>query len=79
MDITVEEIAKIVGLQLGVRQVNGNDSLLKGLGAESIDVLNIIATIEEKYDIFIDETTMSQVNTVADLYQLVCHLKSTDE
>ena len=41
------------------------------LGAESIDVLNIIVTLEQKYGVSIDESAMAGVSTVRDLYQLV--------
>jgi len=79
MTIPLNEISKIIGLQLGIRRVNGSDHILHDLAAESIDIINIIATIEEKYDIFIDETTLSNVGTVAELHQLVEKLTAEND
>lgn len=70
MIIPLNEITQIIGRQLGIRQVNPSDHILHDLAAESVDILNIIATIEEKYNIFIDETTLATVQTVADLHHL---------
>ena len=69
--IPLNEITTIIGLQLGIRQVNGADHILQDLAAESIDIVNIIATIEEKYNIIISETALAAIGTVAELHQLV--------
>lgn len=71
MSIPLDEISNIVGLQLGVRRVKATDHILQDLAAESIDVLNIVATIEERYGVVIDETALAEVGTVAELHGLV--------
>jgi acyl carrier protein len=77
--ITLDEITKIVGLQLGARQVSGQDNILHDLGAESMDIVNIVATLEEKYAINIDETSLAAVQTVAELHQLVQSLTAGED
>lgn len=69
--VSMDEIRKLVGLQLGKRIVNKNDRFVEDLGAESADVANIVATVEEKYGITIKEAEISAIFTPADLLALV--------
>lgn len=71
---SIEDIATVVGLQLGKRGIRGDDRIVEDLGAESADVLNIIAAIEEKYHITVSESQLSAIRTVADLYHHVLEL-----
>ncbi len=70
-DKTLDEIKTIVRLQLGLKDVRAKNYLVEELGAESADVINIIATIEEKYQIFIAEEELINIQTLEDLYNLV--------
>jgi acyl carrier protein len=69
--ISMEEIKKLVGLQLGKRNVNESDRFAEDLGAESADVANIVATVEEKYGVTIKEAEIAHISTPADLLTLV--------
>lgn len=69
--IKPNDICNLVRLQLGIPQVHEQDHFFENLGADSVDIVNIIATAEEKYQIEIDETEMAQLQTVFDLYQLI--------
>lgn len=71
MLISLDDICNLVRLQLGVRQVQGTDHLLENLGADSVDLVNIVATVEEKYQIEIDEAEMTSLQTVSDLHRLI--------
>ncbi len=71
MPPTIDEIITIVKLQLGHNHVRAEDYIIEELGAESADMVNIIATLEEKYDIFISEEVLITLQTVTDLYNLV--------
>jgi len=71
MTFTIEEIKKLVGLQLGTRTVNDQDRFVEDLGAESADVANLIAAVEEKYHITIKESEIAKIVTPADLFQIV--------
>ena len=70
-DITIEEISRLVGVQLGNRRVNADDRFFEDLGAESIDVVNIAAAIEAKYRIEIKESEIAGIRTPADLLRLI--------
>ena len=67
----LEEVSRTVGLVLGRRRVTADQRLVEDLGAESADVLNIMVTLEQKYDVKIDEAEMTAVATVRDLYDVL--------
>jgi len=72
MTISLDDVCNLVRLQLGLRQVvQGTDRLLENLGADSVDLVNIVATAEEKYQIEIDEVEMARLHTVSELHQLI--------
>jgi acyl carrier protein len=71
MSVTVEEIGKIIAVQLGVRKVSEADRIVEDLGAESADVVNIVAAVEDKYEITIDEEAVPDIVTVGDMVELV--------
>ncbi len=69
--VSMDEIKKMVGLQLGKRNVNDNDRFVEDLGAESADVANIVARVEERYGITIKEAEIARLFTSADLFALI--------
>ncbi|MCP4691355.1 MAG: acyl carrier protein [Desulfobacterales bacterium] len=72
----LSEITAMIALQLGKRTVTATDFLIEDLGAESVDIVNIIATVEERYGIEIGEETLARIRTVADLVDHVQGLLS---
>ena len=71
MLIDLDDVRRTVGLVLGRRDPKADDRIQEDLGGESIDMLNIMVTLEQKYGISIDEAAMARVSTVRDLYQLL--------
>ena len=69
--VSMDEIKKLVGLQLGKRNINENDRFVEDLGAESADVANLVSTVEEKYGITIKEAEIARLFTPTDLLALV--------
>jgi acyl carrier protein len=69
--ITQEEIQRLVELQLGKRNVHDSDRLVEDLGAESADVANLVAAMEEKYGITIKESEIARIFTPTDLFELI--------
>lgn len=65
------EVLDMVALQLGLRKVALQNRFIEDLGAESVDIVNIIATAEERFSIFIDEETASRLQTIGDLVQFI--------
>jgi acyl carrier protein len=70
MTPTIEEIRKLVALQLGKRRVAADDRLVEDLGAESIDLVSLVATVEDRYDVEVAEEELAALRTVADVHAL---------
>jgi acyl carrier protein len=75
MLIELDDVRRTVGLVLGCRDPKADARIEADLGAESLDVLNLVATLEDQYAIPIDEAALAGVSTVWDLYHLL--LKSS--
>lgn len=70
-NISMEEVQRLVRLQLGVRAVKASDRFVEDLGAESADVANIVAAAEEKYGMEIKEAEIAHLSTISDLFELI--------
>lgn len=68
---SVEDLSLLVGLLLGKPRVRAQDRLLEDLGAESADLVNLVATVEEKYHVGLAEADVAHIQTVADLHALI--------
>ena len=75
MTVTLIDLKRLVGLQLGQAAVDETAHFVEELGAESADILNIILAVEDKYGIHIADSEMSRVRTTSDLYALVQRLR----
>ena len=71
MTLSLADLKTLVGLQLGIRNVDESAHLVQDLAAESADILNIILAIEDKYQVSIDEAELSDVRSTSDLYGLI--------
>lgn len=68
--MTIDEIRTIVSVQLGIPEINAEDNIIQDLGAESADIVGIIAAVEDKYGITIDEGELVDIQTVGELFSL---------
>lgn len=71
MTITLEAVCRTVGTVLGVSAPGADDRLAEDLGAESIDLLNVILTLEREHGVALEEQSLAGVSTVRDLHRLV--------
>lgn len=71
MTVTLDEIREMVGLQLGRREVGADDELVGDLGAESADVINLVANLEDRYGVEIGEEELPDLRTPRDLYRRI--------
>lgn len=67
----IDQLASLVAAQLGVRSVRSSDLIVEDLGAESMDIVNIVAAAEERFGISIDEQALPDVHSVGDLHDLI--------
>lgn len=75
MTVTLADLKTLVGLQLGRSKVDETAHFVEELGAESADILNIVLAVEDKYQIQIADSEMSEIRSTVDLYHLVKRLK----
>jgi acyl carrier protein len=66
-----EILIQCVELQLGQKNVLMEDRFYEDLAAESIDMVNLIVTIEEQTGLFIPEDKLPEFKTVQDLYNYI--------
>lgn len=71
MSVSVEAIQELVGRQLGRRGVKADDNLMADLGVESIDILNLVRTLEEKFHVSVTDDEVASLQTVRDLHAAV--------
>lgn len=74
MAATIEEVQNLVCVQLGVRKVLAEDRFIEDLGAESADLVNLVAAAEDRFNITFDEEEIANVRTVQELFNLIAKL-----
>jgi acyl carrier protein len=79
--IPLDAVCRTVGTVLGVSAPAADDRLVEDLGAESMDLLNVVLTIEREFGVTLDESALAGVSTVRDLHRAVLarpHAAATD-
>ena len=66
-DVTaiVAEVAEVEPVDVAA------DAKLEDLGIDSLDGLRIVAAVEKKFGVVIDETEISKIRTMPDIFDLV--------
>lgn len=75
MPPTLDDVRRLIARQLGRRAVGPEERLVEDLGAESIDVLNVVAALEDRYEVEIPEQELPDLATAAALHRRVCELR----
>lgn len=68
-----DAVKKIVSIALGVSiaSLKTTDSLILDLGADSLDILDIVMDIEREFGVEIDDDVAAKFSTVGDLVNFV--------
>ncbi|MCR5330035.1 MAG: acyl carrier protein [Lachnospiraceae bacterium] len=68
-----EKLQKIISVVLGIEpeQVTMDDDFIDDLGADSLDVYQIIISIEDEFDIQINEEDAMKVKKVSDAVEMI--------
>lgn len=67
----IDEIKAIISVQLGIPDIDPKALIIQDLGAESADIVGIVAALEDKYGIRIDEEELAGIHTAVDFSTLV--------
>lgn len=72
-DEIFEKVKKIIVEQLGVAEntINTEASFLDDLGADSLDIVELIMALEEEFDIEIPDADAEKVSTVGDVVDYI--------
>lgn len=71
MSQTIENVVQLVSLQLGKKKISPEDRIVEDLGAESVDIVNIIAAVEDRFSVEIREEEIPEISTIIDLHRLI--------
>lgn len=68
-----EKLKKVIAEVLNVdpEEITMESTFMDDLGADSLDVFQIIMGIEEEFDIVIDEKVIDSIETVEQAYQAI--------
>ncbi len=69
-ELNFRELQELAGEVLGIEpdQVQLEKSFARDLAADSLDLVELIAAIEDKYDVELPEETLEGMKNVADLW-----------
>ena len=73
MDMELEKLVSIIVDVLGVdaEEITPDTTFVDDLGADSLDVAQIIMGIEEEFDVTVDQDVASNVTTVGQALELI--------
>ena len=73
MSSTLDKVKEILATQLDidVEKIEESTDIAEDLGADSLDVVELMFSIEEEYDITIDEEQIRKFKTVADVAKYI--------
>jgi len=76
-DPIFQTVQKIISEKVGieVKEIKADSDFSKELGFDSLDQIEVIMEIEEKYGIDIEDGTWEEMKTVADLVSKINTLK----
>lgn len=76
--MTFDKIKELIVEQLGVEEdvVTPEANIQNDLGADSLDIVDLIQTIEDEYDLSIPDEAIEEIKTVNDIVNYV--EKNTD-
>lgn len=65
-----EKINSVIEGQLGCPVSSSSDRLVEDLGADSLDLVELVMAFEEEFNVDIPDETAESIRTVGDIYKL---------
>jgi len=74
----LDEVKEVVAEQLGVNaeEIKEDSKFVEDLGADSLDVVELVMALEEKFDIEIPDEAAEKIATVADAVKFIEEAKA---
>lgn len=75
--MVLDKVAAVIAEQLGISKdtIKMESNILEDLGADSLDIIEMLMTLEEEYGITIPDDKINQVKTVGEICTLIESLK----
>ncbi len=72
-----DQLKEIIVDELGIdgSEIKPESVLLSDLDINSLELMNLVMVVEEKYNIFLDEERLRDIKTVGDVVSYVAELK----
>ena len=73
MTENLKRLQEIIGQQLGIDpdKINANADFGKELGADSLDIVELVMAIEDEFNLEIDDQMASEIATVQDALEYI--------
>ena len=75
--MVIEKVKELVAEQLGVDKdtVKLESNIIEDLGADSLDVIEMLMTLEEEFGISIPDEKINQIKTIGEIVELIENAK----
>jgi len=69
----VDKVKELISKQLNrpVEEITDDKEIVKDLGADSLDVVEMLMSLEEEFDITVPEEDAVNIKTVGDIVELI--------
>ena len=69
----IDRVKELVAEQLGVEKTTIADdaNIIEDLGADSLDVIEMLMTLEEEYGVSIPDDKINQIKTIKQIVELI--------
>ncbi len=74
MEAIFERVKDVIGEQLGIEDLDTitmETTFIEDLGADSLDIVELIMALEEEFDLEIPEAEAEKVSTVGDVVEYI--------
>ncbi|MBE7089959.1 MAG: acyl carrier protein [Clostridiales bacterium] len=70
---TIDKVKEVISKQLNkpVEEIAGNQEVVKDLGADSLDIVEMIMNLEDEFGISVPEDEAVNIKTVDDIANLI--------
>lgn len=71
--MVIDKVKELVAEQLGISKdkITENSNIIEDLGADSLDVIEMLMTLEDEYGITISDDKISQIKTINQIVELI--------
>lgn len=71
--MTIDKVKEIISEQLGIDadSITENSKVIADLGADSLDIVELIMALEDEFGISVDEDKVQKLVTVGDIVKII--------